>query len=182
MAKLLFSILIVLGLVLTCRATSYTVGDSCGWDISCDMDAWRTGKNFKVGDILSFQFSSYHSVYEVNKDSFDGCNVSNPIMTSTTGNSTITLSNPGDKYFVCGNRLHCLGGMKLRVNVQQNGTISPASAPLPPNPRSPSSLPQPSSKNNVPVSTSSSRFVRGGWTSVLSSSLGFAISAYIFAF
>lgn len=36
----------------TCSATTYTVGDSSGWDISTNLDTWITDKKFKVGDVL----------------------------------------------------------------------------------------------------------------------------------
>jgi len=37
----------------TCSATTYTVGDTSGWDISTNLDTWVADKNFKVGDVLS---------------------------------------------------------------------------------------------------------------------------------
>jgi len=36
----------------TCSATTYTVGDSSGWDISTNLDTWIADKTFKVGDVL----------------------------------------------------------------------------------------------------------------------------------
>lgn len=68
MAKLfLFLASLGLGLVLTCTATVYTVGDTAGWDISTDLSSWVAGKNFTVGDVLSkfllfFQFPNAQSV------------------------------------------------------------------------------------------------------------------------
>lgn len=56
MAKLVLGyFLLVLGLTLTCNiaATTYTVGDNSGWDISTDLDSWVQGKKFVVGDVLS---------------------------------------------------------------------------------------------------------------------------------
>lgn len=44
--------ILILGLALTCNATTYTVGDSSGWDISSDLDSWAVGKTFAVGDVL----------------------------------------------------------------------------------------------------------------------------------
>lgn len=53
MAKIfLFLALLGLGLLLTCTATVYTVGDTAGWDISTDLNSWVAGKSFTVGDIL----------------------------------------------------------------------------------------------------------------------------------
>lgn len=68
---------------------------------------------------------------EVTKEDFAGCNTSNVLDSSKNGNTNITLTKPGDRYFVCGNRLHCLGGMKLHVNVENENVEaeSPAAAP-----------------------------------------------------
>jgi len=56
MEKLLFiyySLLFCLATItFTCSATTYTVGDSSGWDISTNLDTWIADKMFKVGDAL----------------------------------------------------------------------------------------------------------------------------------
>lgn len=44
--------------IMTCSATTYTVGDSSGWDISTNLDTWIADKNFKVGDALG-KYSSF---------------------------------------------------------------------------------------------------------------------------
>ncbi|KAD5961364.1 hypothetical protein E3N88_12837 [Mikania micrantha] len=64
-----------------------------------------------------FQYSSSHSVAEVNRASYQGCNTTNVLQPSSNGNTTFALTKPGDRYFVCGNRLHCYAGMKLHVVV-----------------------------------------------------------------
>ncbi|WCJ36410.1 Cupredoxin superfamily protein [Euphorbia peplus] len=139
-------------LALTSNATTYVVGDNSGWDISTDLDTWTDAKKFIVGDTLLFQYSSSNSVNEVTKQSFDGCNTTNVVKTYSNGNSTVTLSRAGDWYFISGNKLYCLGGMKLQVNAQDNQTISPVAGPqAQPQPTVPQ---QPSSKNNNPVPTS----------------------------
>ncbi|XP_039141319.1 stellacyanin-like [Dioscorea cayenensis subsp. rotundata] len=127
------------------NATLYIVGDTAGWDISANLWSWTTNKTFHVGDVLLFQYSRYHSLMEVNKEGFDTCNTSNSILTSNTGNTSITLTEPGDKYFVCGVLSHCLGGMKLNVHVNGDGSSSgPAPAVLPKaGVLSPPSLPPP---------------------------------------
>lgn len=78
-----------------------------------------------------FQYSSSHSVAEVNRDSYQGCNTTNVLQPSSNGNTTFTLTKPGDRYFVCGNRLHCYAGMKLHVVVDGKATDGPAAAPAP---------------------------------------------------
>ncbi|OIT32672.1 PREDICTED: mavicyanin-like [Nicotiana attenuata] len=129
MAKiLLFFVILILSLICSSSATNYIVGDSSGWDISTDLDTWLVGKRFNVGDVLLFQYSSFHSVSEVTKENFEGCNTSNVLDSSKNGNTTLPLTKPGDRYFVCGNRLHCLGGMKLHVNVDNDIATSAAEA------------------------------------------------------
>ncbi|KDP22478.1 hypothetical protein JCGZ_26309 [Jatropha curcas] len=161
MAKLsLISILLFLGFTLSCAATNYIVGDSSGWDISTDLASWAQDKTFTVGDVLIFQYSSSDSVNEVTKEAYDGCNTTKVIKTYTNnGNTTVTLTRPGAWYFISGNRLYCLGGMKLQVNVQGNEADSPVAAPQG-QPGASNDLPQPS-KNNNPIPTSSG-FVYGG--------------------
>ncbi|GER46558.1 cupredoxin superfamily protein [Striga asiatica] len=136
MAKLL--LIPIISLVLccyslsTCSATVYTVGDNGGWDISTDLDSWKQGKTFAVGDTLLFQYSKYHSVSEVTKENYEGCNTGNVLQTSSNSNTSFALTRPGDRYFVCGNRLHCLGGMKLHVNVVGDWALSPFGPPVGP--------------------------------------------------
>ncbi|KAJ0961853.1 hypothetical protein J5N97_029681 [Dioscorea zingiberensis] len=156
MAKLLmiiFSLFIVLSVnIPSSIATVYTVGDSAGWDISANLLSWTSNKTFYVGDVLLFQYSRYHSLNEVNKEGFDTCNTSNTLLTGNTGNSSVTLTAPGEKYFICGVFSHCLGGMKLKVQVNGDGSasdsdsgeLSPVVAPPQPPPLQGGS----SSKNN----------------------------------
>lgn len=105
-----------------------------------------------------FQYSSLHSVFEVSKDAFDNCDARNSILSGRDGNTTITLSTPGQKYFICGTLLHCLGGMKLQVSVNGEDPVSPAPAPLAPKPSDqvPVSIPHPSSNINKPLPGASS--------------------------
>ncbi|CAI8603887.1 unnamed protein product [Vicia faba] len=124
--SLLFSMAII-----TCSATTYTVGDSSGWDISSDLETWVANKNFKIGDALLFQYSSTYSVDEVTKGNFETCNTTKVLANYGNGNTTVPLTRGGDRYFVCGNKLFCLGGMKLHVHVDDDDgrSISPALAP-----------------------------------------------------
>ncbi|KAJ8542240.1 hypothetical protein K7X08_017106 [Anisodus acutangulus] len=146
MAKplLIFVVLILSLIICSSSATNYIVGDSSGWDISTDLDTWLIGKRFKVGDVLVFQYSSFHSVSEVTKENFEGCNTTNVLDSTKNGNTTFPLTKPGDIYFVCGNRLHCLGGMKIHVNIENDvAAASPAAAPE----QGPSFSPSSKSKN-----------------------------------
>ncbi|KAJ0909637.1 putative Phytocyanin domain, cupredoxin [Helianthus annuus] len=77
---LLLTLLAITTFATRCLATTYTVGDSMGWDISTNVDSWAKDKHFVVGDVLLFQFSSSHSVAEVNRDSYQGCNTTNVLL------------------------------------------------------------------------------------------------------
>ncbi|XWS47717.1 hypothetical protein CRYUN_Cryun13aG0008200 [Craigia yunnanensis] len=167
MAKLiLLWFLAIFCFALTSDAATYVVGDTSGWDISSDIDSWVSDKIFKVGDALLFQYSSYHSVSEVTKESFESCNTTDTLSTFSNGNTTVTLSNAVARYFVCGNKLHCLGGMKLQVNVEDDKTSSTVGAP---EAQPGATLPQPSSKSNNPstVIPTSSGYIIGGIQSLV---------------
>lgn len=111
---------------------------------------------------------------EVTKPNFDACNTTNAINTFSNGNTTVTLTKPGTRYFISGNRLYCLGGMKLQVNVQGNNQVSTSSENAPES-SSESGRPSPSSKSSNPagVVPTSSGFAWTGSNSVL---LGFMCS------
>ncbi|KAL8539508.1 hypothetical protein ACS0TY_001208 [Phlomoides rotata] len=135
-------------------AAVYTVGENSGWDISTDLDSWAKDKTFSVGDTLLFQYSQSHSVSEVSKENYEGCNTTKVLDSSSNGNTTFALTGPGDRFFVCGNRLHCLGGMKLQVNVVPNQAASPTTSPALPRPQPRGSFPPGSSKSDNPTSSS----------------------------
>ncbi|KAM2975555.1 hypothetical protein FF1_001707 [Malus domestica] len=156
MAKLLqilVCVLLVLGFALTSSATVYTVGDTSGWDISTNLNSWPNDKKFKVGDALSFQYSSSNSVSQVTKESFDVCNTTKVIKKYTGGNTTVTLTKPGDWYFVSGSKLYCLGGMKLVVEVENNQAYAPAGVPEAATGSGQGDPPNPTTKSNTPTSS-----------------------------
>ncbi|KAM1368288.1 hypothetical protein PS1_001636 [Malus domestica] len=156
MAKLLqilVCVLLVLGFALTSSATVYTVGDTSGWDISTNLNSWPNDKKFKVGDALSFQYSSSNSVSQVTKESFDVCNTAKVIKKYTGGNTTVTLTKPGDWYFVSGSKLYCLGGMKLVVKVENNQAYAPAGVPEAATGSGQGDPPNPTTKSNTPTSS-----------------------------
>ncbi|KAL6977603.1 hypothetical protein U1Q18_026395 [Sarracenia purpurea var. burkii] len=181
--RILVFFIVIIELALTCKATLYTVGDSSGWDISTDLDTWVQDKRFVVGDSLLFQYSSYHSVDEVERESYEGCNATaaGVLQTSSNGNITVPLTAAGDRYFVCGNKLHCLGGMKLHVAVEGNKTApSPSAAPQA---ESGAAFPTSSSSNNNNPSTgisSSAVSVHGGLDSLLLILVGLTAGSVLF--
>ncbi|KAI3704955.1 hypothetical protein L1987_75185 [Smallanthus sonchifolius] len=153
MARLVFLSLAFLAITCfasRCLATTYTVGDSSGWDISTDVESWARDKLFVVGDVLCC-----HSVAEVNRDSYPGCITSNVLRPSSNGSTTFALTKPGNRYFVCGNRLHGYAGMRLHVVVDGKAADGPAGAPEPEaggDSTTTTTTNTPSSKNNNPSS------------------------------
>ncbi|GJR81137.1 blue copper protein [Tanacetum coccineum] len=176
MARTIFlslALFAILSFASTCQATTYTVGGTSGWDISTNVDSWAQDKHFVVGDVLFFSYDSSHSVAEVNKDSYDGCNTTKLLQPSSYGNTTFTLTKPGNRYFVCGNRLHCYAGMKLHVVVEGEGAEEPAGAPEAvaggdsTSTSTSTTTTIPSSKNNKPISlVPSSAYMVDGFNSL----------------
>ncbi|PUZ48281.1 hypothetical protein GQ55_7G233000 [Panicum hallii var. hallii] len=123
------------GVARRAEASSYNVGNRVGWDLSADLPSWANGKTFYVGDVLVFQYSRYHTLDEVDEAGFKNCSAASAVLSRSDGNTTVPLTAPGDRYFICGNQLHCLGGMKLHVLVNQlagGAGGAPAGAPQAP--------------------------------------------------
>ncbi|KAD5961375.1 hypothetical protein E3N88_12848 [Mikania micrantha] len=70
----------------------------------------------------NLQYFNIHQVIVWNQ----GCNTTNVLHPSSNGNTTFALTKTGDRYFVCGNRLHCYAGMKLHVVVDGKTADGPA--------------------------------------------------------
>ncbi|KAG9156865.1 hypothetical protein Leryth_025885 [Lithospermum erythrorhizon] len=109
-AELLVSFLLCISAV---HAADHVVGDKNGWlDILVDYTEWAAGKKFVVGDKLIFNYDTTHDVAVVDKDGYDACIASTPPYTG--GKTTITLTSPGLKYFICTISDHCsAGGMQF---------------------------------------------------------------------
>ncbi|XP_065852056.1 blue copper protein-like [Euphorbia lathyris] len=109
-------------------ATEYVVGDGEGWKVGPNYTQWASGKMFYVGDTLVFQYQAPHNVYKVDGNGFKDCTPSQNLLNS--GNDTITLAQPGKKWYICGFSDHCSKGQKLVINVMSNGPM-PAPGPAP---------------------------------------------------
>jgi len=84
--------------------------------------------------IAAFKYNTYHNVLEVTKDAFDACTTANPISFDNSGSTTVALTMPGTRYFICGAPGHCLGGMKMEVQVADRPAPATPSSPPPPPP------------------------------------------------
>lgn len=155
-------LIVFLSCSLPCLTKVYTVGDSAGWSLSVDYSTWTTGKTFKPGDSLVFNYGSSHTVVEVSSDDYGTCTVGNSIASYTSSPATITLNTTGTHYFICGVPGHCSGGMKISVPVTGGGA-----SPAPPGTgAAPSAKPTPTpptatSTGSVPASSAAISLVVG---------------------
>ncbi|GLU20864.1 hypothetical protein SLE2022_370420 [Rubroshorea leprosula] len=178
------SFLLLSCFVLTTTATTYIIGDTSGWDISTNLDSWAADKTFKVGDVLVFQDLSSDNICEVTKENFRACNTTNVISRYSNRNTTISLTQPGMRYFIDGNQMYCLGGLKLQVNVEGDTASSPIGAPqaqpgatqVQPG----ANLPTPNSKSGNPVSTSDGGIMWRGWESLAVVLVGVVVTVWHF--
>ncbi|XP_030546357.1 uclacyanin 1 isoform X3 [Rhodamnia argentea] len=140
-------------------AASYTVGGpNGGWDTTTDVQTWASSQKFLIGDTLVFQYAPSHDVTEVTKADYDSCQATSPIKTSTGGSSTVSLTSPGKRYFICSTPGHCAGGMKLEVDtLAATSTPPPAASPSTPPPRSPAASPPSKSPAASPPAESPAR-------------------------
>ncbi|TYH18318.1 hypothetical protein ES288_A05G260400v1 [Gossypium darwinii] len=91
----LFLILCYVG---STMAAVHIVGDQLGW----------RPHSIKVGDTLVFNYDATkdYSVAEVTQFKFIACNASNAKFFDNSGTSSVTLTEPGQHYFMAQN--HCL--------------------------------------------------------------------------
>ncbi|KAL2254363.1 basic blue protein-like [Sesamum indicum] len=95
------------------EAATYTVGGAGGWTFN--VATWPTGKRFKAGDTLVFNYSpTAHNVVAVNKGGYQGCASPRGAKLYTTGKDQIKLAK-GQNFFICNFPGHCQAGMKIAV-------------------------------------------------------------------
>ncbi|KAK6783841.1 hypothetical protein RDI58_017295 [Solanum bulbocastanum] len=145
-ALVLMTILVVLpGNII---AVDHIVGDSTGWTIPSGGPTtyvnWASGRTFRVGDTLVFNFATgAHDVVKVTKSAYDSCSSSGPVSPITVGPANITLNSTGTEYFICTFGQHCNAGQKLAINVTTSSTTTPSPAPSPATSPAPSPIPNP---------------------------------------
>ncbi|OIW03577.1 hypothetical protein TanjilG_30997 [Lupinus angustifolius] len=94
-----------------------SVGGVSGWDLTSNIQLWSSTATFHVGDDLVFIYTPVYDVIEVNQEGYDTCTIANAIATYETGETVISLNEPGTRYFVCGRLGHCQLGLKLEVQI-----------------------------------------------------------------
>ncbi|CAL1382308.1 unnamed protein product [Linum trigynum] len=112
----------------------YAVGGQAGWTVNFNYLRWASGKDFRVGDSLVFNYPrGAHNVMKANRTEFMTCTVPqgrDDLLTS--GNDTVVLESPGNKYYFCGVASHCAElGQKLAITVRPRSILAPAGAPSP---------------------------------------------------
>ncbi|KAI3456528.1 hypothetical protein Pfo_013191 [Paulownia fortunei] len=113
--------------------THHFVGGDRGWGPALDVNSWLSGRVFRVGDKIWFNYSGTEdSVVELpGLEEFLSCNLTNPIRMYTDPVSHVALENEGVRYFTSGNLESCKNGLKLPVPVQPPPVAGP---PLPVHP------------------------------------------------
>ena len=71
----------------------------------------------RAAPFAAFQYGAAHSVLEVSAADHGACSASNPLRSHRDQSTTIPLTKPGTRYFICGAAGHCAAGMKLAVTV-----------------------------------------------------------------
>ncbi|XAR70125.1 hypothetical protein NMG60_11026888 [Bertholletia excelsa] len=120
----------------------YQVGDLNCWGIPSSSNPqvyanWAKIHTFVLGDSLLFLYPpSQDSVIQVTKQSYDSCNLKDPILYMNNGNSLFNVTKPGEFYFTSGREGSCDKFQKLHISVSGNGSSFayppdslPASAP-----------------------------------------------------
>ncbi|KAI7753428.1 hypothetical protein M8C21_022815 [Ambrosia artemisiifolia] len=115
-------------------AYQYQVGNLQAWNLPTSTDPkvytnWPKKLTFKIGDSLLFLYPpSQDSVIQVTKESYNTCNIKNPILYMDDGNSLFNITSPGVFYFTSGVSGHCEKSQKLQISVY----ASDGSLPEPP--------------------------------------------------
>ncbi|KAL2331805.1 hypothetical protein Fmac_019386 [Flemingia macrophylla] len=131
-AQIMFRLSYMAILMKLALATKYIVGGSNGgWDTNSNLQSWASSQIFSVGDSLVFQYPPNHDVVEVTKGDYDSCQPTKPIQSYNDGATTIPLTSPGKRYFICGTIGHCSQGMKVEIDTLASATTSATAAASP---------------------------------------------------
>ncbi|XWS38172.1 hypothetical protein CRYUN_Cryun19dG0107300 [Craigia yunnanensis] len=129
----------------------YKVGDLDAWGIPTSANPqvyakWSKYHAFNIGDSLLFLYPpSQDSVIKVTEQSYNSCNLKDPILYLNNGNSLFNITKPGEFFFTSGEPGHCEKKQKLYISVLSgNGS---AYAPS----YGPSALPETASSPSYPT-------------------------------
>ncbi|KAI3495956.1 hypothetical protein L1887_38304 [Cichorium endivia] len=147
----------------TVAQTRHVVGDALGWTIppggAATYTTWASQRTFAVGDTLFFNFTTgLHNVAEVPSAAYGPCASTNTLSLNPTGPATVTLTRPGNHYYICTVVSHCQIGQKLTINVSPATTtpqITPSVSPPSTIATPPSTFEQSPTGSAIPPSTTS---------------------------
>ncbi|KAK1613222.1 hypothetical protein QYE76_036895 [Lolium multiflorum] len=92
-----------------------------GWDTGTNYATWAQSQSFAAGDVLVFSYvKGQHNVYEVTEEAYRSCDATAPgtvLATYDSGLDRVVLPDAKTYWFICQVPNHCIGGMKLAVNV-----------------------------------------------------------------
>ncbi|KAL7130390.1 hypothetical protein ABFS83_13G130600 [Erythranthe nasuta] len=113
--------------------THHVVGGDNGWGPAFNVSSWLSGRVFKVGDKIWFNYSGTEdSIVELqNMEEFVSCNFTNPIRMYTDPTTHVSLEEEGVRYFASGNLDSCKNGLKLPVPIQPSSDFGPHHEPSP---------------------------------------------------
>ncbi|KAG7984453.1 hypothetical protein I3843_04G161700 [Carya illinoinensis] len=118
---IIWCLIVVVALVKTANADTYSVGDELEWNIpplgSIAYETWAREKVFEVGDNIVFNWNGTHDVAEVTKENYDSCNDTGTIDLRQTSPANFTLSSNSTRYFICTISNHCELGQKVTVRI-----------------------------------------------------------------
>ncbi|KAH9774951.1 Phytocyanin domain-containing protein [Citrus sinensis] len=130
-----FQLLLLLQLQTKSFCHQYKVGDLDGWGIPTSANPlvyakWSKYHTFAIGDSLLFLYPpSQDSVIQVTAQSYDSCNLKDPILYMNNGNSLFNITKEGNFYFTSGEPGHCQKKQKLHITVGNVSAESPAYGP-----------------------------------------------------
>lgn len=75
----------------------------------------------------AFTWNGVHDVAVVTEQQYDACTKVTNV--SSTSPVTITLTAPGNHYYICTIGTHCQSGQKLEIEVQAANATTPAGSP-----------------------------------------------------
>ncbi|XP_024960166.1 mavicyanin-like [Cynara cardunculus var. scolymus] len=114
--------------------TRHVVGNALGWTIpaggAATYTTWASQQTFTVGDTLLFNFTTgLHNVAEVSQAAYGPCSSTNTLSLNPTGPALVTLTRPGNHYYICTVVSHCQIGQKLAINVLSATSTTPEGTP-----------------------------------------------------
>ncbi|XVE58138.1 hypothetical protein DITRI_Ditri04bG0146100 [Diplodiscus trichospermus] len=154
-----FAFLFILLVQIKVQSYQYKVGDLDAWGIPTSANPqvyakWSKYQSFKIGDSLFFLYPpSQDSVIQVTQQSYNSCNLKDPILYMNNGNSLFNITEPGEFFFTSGEPGHCEKKQKIYIHVLSGNGSAYAPSAFPDTASSPSyptvfgPIPQPPSSS-----------------------------------